>query len=91
MILSKEEKFQEDILKKLGEHEIYPFSTIFTYEGGDPGGLLSITFYLEQDLDEVLNLLEYSTQCDKSGYTIFRESNTLILTGIALIQLYTKI
>ena len=88
---SKEEQFQEAVRNKLQEYDIFPFSVIFTYLGGNSDGLLSITFYIPHELDELLEKLNYKTQCDKSGYLIFRDSNTLILTGLALIQLYTTL
>lgn len=86
-----EKEFQEKVIEKLLEHNISPFSVIFTYSGGDEDGILSITFYISEELDEVLDLLDYKTQCDKSGYAIMRESNTLLLSGVALINLYTRI
>lgn len=87
---SLEVKTQEEAICKLSSYEIYPFSVIFTYSGGIPDGLLSITFFLPTDIDKLLDILDYKSQCDKSGYFIIREYNTLILSGIALINFYTK-
>lgn len=81
---------QEEAIRKLSSYEIYPFSVIFTYSGGLEDGLLSMTFYLPQDIDRLLSILDYNSQCDKSGYYIIREYNTIILSGIALINFYTR-
>lgn len=83
-------KIQEEAISKLSSYEIYPFLVIFTYSGGISDGLLSMTFFLESDIDKLLNVLDYKNQCDKTGYFIVREYNTIILSGIALINFYTK-
>ena len=83
-------KIQEETICKLSSYEIYPFSVIFTYSGGISDGLLSITFFLDQDIDKLLDILDYPNQCDKSGYFIIREYSTVILSGIALINFYTR-
>lgn len=85
----REEQVQKIALQKLEEWELYPFSVICTFELGDGSGLLAITFYLESDLDELLDHLDYKSQCDKTGFFIRKSSNTVILTGMALLNLYT--
>ena len=87
---SLEVKTQEEAIRKLSSYEIYPFSIIFTYSGGISDGLLSMTFFLPTDIDKLLDILDYKSQCDKSGYIIIRDYNTIILSGIALINFYTK-
>ena len=82
-------KTQEEAIKKLTLLELYPFSVIFTYAGGIGDGLLSITFFSPKDIDRLLEVLDYQNQCDKTGYYIVREYNTIILSGIALINFYT--
>ena len=86
---SIEIKTQEEAIHKLSSYEIYPFSVIFTYSGGISDGLLSITFFFDSDMDSLLDILDYKNQCDKSGYYIVKEYNTLILSGIALLNFYT--
>ena len=87
---NREERFQEAVIRFLGEHDIYPFSVTYTYEVGPDGvGLLSITMYVKADYDNLLDLLDYKSQCDKSGYIVFPDTNTIILQGIALANLYT--
>lgn len=82
-------KIQEDVILKLSSYDIYPFSVIFTYSGGISDGLLSITFFSNSDIDNLLKILNYENQCDKAGYYIIKDYNTLILSGIALINFYT--
>lgn len=86
---SIEEKIQEEAIRKLSSHDLYPFSVIFTYSGGISDGLLSITFFSPQDIDKILEILDYQSQCDKSGYFIVNEFNTIVLSGLALINFYT--
>ncbi len=87
--MSQEEEIQENIIKKLQDRDLTPFSVIFSYEAGDSGGMLSITFHFKQELDELLRILKYNSQCDKSGWLIIEKTNTLVLTGIALLHTYT--
>jgi hypothetical protein len=91
MKTQREIEIQESVIKTLTNFEIYPFSVIFTYSGGINSGLLSITFFLKDDIHKLLDLLEYKTQCDKSGYTILEETNTILLSDMALINLYTRL
>lgn len=77
---------EEKTVKFLGEHNIYPFSVFFTDVIGS--GALSITFFIEEDLEEFLDLLEYKNLCDTSGYDIFPEDRTVVLTGQGLMKYY---
>lgn len=88
---SIEERTQEDAISKLSSYELYPFSVVFTYSGGVSDGLLSITFFSPQDITRLLDILNYKSQCDKSGYFIVEEYNTIILSGIALLNFYTQV
>ena len=90
MNLNKEIEIQESVIEFLGKNDISPFSVIFTYCLND-GGTLSITFWINSDIDEFLDHIEYKTICDKSGYLILRDNNTVIISGFALIDFYTKI
>lgn len=86
----KEITIQENIYKRLVDLELYPYSVIFTYAIGN-NGLLSVSFYRIEQLNELLEKLDYKSQCDKTGYIIVEESATIILSGIALIKFYTEI
>lgn len=79
--MKKEIEIQESVRKYLEDREIYPFSVIFTNEFN---GILSITLYTIDDLNEILDTLGYKSMCDKSGFTI--EKNTLLLSGMALMS-----
>ena len=57
----------------------------------DGSGLLAITFYLKEDVEEFLDKLDYKSQCDKTGFYVIEETNTIILTGMPLINLYANI
>ena len=87
--MNQEELIQENIIGKLQSRDLNPFSVIFSYEAGDPGGMLSITFYLKEELTELLGILKYRSQCDKSGWEIIEKTNTVIFTGIALLHVYS--
>ena len=77
---------EEKTIKFLGEHNIYPFSVFFTDVIGS--GALSITFYIEDDLEEFLDILGYKSLCDTSGYNVFPEDRTILLTGQGLMNYY---
>ena len=62
---------QDSIMTALNNLEIYPYSVIFTY-CINPNGLLAITFYLPDDIDYFLKIL--------------RETNTIIITGMSLLN-----
>lgn len=80
----REIEIQESILRGLEKLKIYPFSVFFTDALELRDSTLSITLYVKEDLDELLEILNYKNQCDKSGYKIFEETNTICLSGIAL-------
>lgn len=79
-------EIEEKTVKFLENHDIYPFSVFFTDVIGS--GALSITFYIEEDLNEFLNILDYKNLCDTSGYDIFPEDRTVVLTGQGLMKYY---
>ena len=85
----KEEKIHQIIEEGLEKHSLNPESVVFTFCIGE--GVLAITFYIHEDLKELLELLSWSSQCDKRGYLILNDTNTIILSGIALINLYSVI
>lgn len=87
----KEIEIQERIIEKLQSKDISPFSVIFSYESGNSDGMLGITFYLREDLLEVLDILNYKNQCDKTGWVINEKENTLIVTDLALLHVCTTL
>lgn len=85
--MTKEIIVQERVTKWLEEKETYPFNVTYTRAlGSGNEGLLSITFFMRDDLEEFLDLIDYKTTCDKAGYIILEDSNTVILVGLALIR-----
>lgn len=86
----KELDIENIFIKELDKLGICPFSIIFTYAGPNDG-TLSITMYLKSDVKELLKYLDYYNRCDKSGYLINEDRNTVVIYGMALIDLYTKL
>lgn len=86
----KEIEYQEAVLQALLGHNLFPASVICTY-ALDHSGILAVTFYMRTDLDELLDFLDYKSQCDRSGYLVLAENNTVILSGIGLVNLYTRL
>ena len=81
-----EEAVQEGATKVLEELGIFPSSVIFTYK--IDGGALCITLLFKHVLDQLLEELHYHEQCDKSGFHIIPETNTVILSKLALSNFY---
>lgn len=77
---------EEKTINFLENHNIYPYSVFFTDIIGT--GALSITFYIEDDLNDFLDILEYKNLCDTTGYDVFPETRTVILTGQGLMKYY---
>ena len=65
-MVPREVEIQELATKWLLERDISPESVTLSYKYFD--GLLAITFYLESDLDEFLDLVDYKYSCDKTGF-----------------------
>lgn len=83
--MKHEVEVQERVIRWLEEKETYPFNVTYTKAlGSGKEGVLSITFFMREDLEEFLDLIDYGTTCDKSGYIILEETNTIILIGLAL-------
>jgi len=79
-------EIEEKTIKFLENHNIYPYSVFFTDIIGT--GALSITFYIDDDLNDFLNILDYKNLCDTTGYDIFLENRTVVLTGRGLMKYY---
>lgn len=90
MIGDKEKEVQEKVIDFLGKLNIMPFSVVFTY-GLEDGGTLSITFWIKNEINELLERIDYNSICDKTGYLILEENNTILISGFALMDFYSKI
>lgn len=85
-------KLQSYIKDWLERKDIIVFSVYITLEVPMySNGLCSISFYEREQLQDFLSLMEYSVQCNKSDYTIIEDSNTILLSGLALVKLYNGI
>ena len=73
------ERYVSDVLSET--YDISPFSVIYTECKGI--SILSITLFGREDLKELLDLLGYKRLCDKTGFSIFNDKNTVILTQMA--------
>lgn len=85
----REIELQDAITEFLTEHNIFPFSVTVSYS--IDSGVLGITFYFIQDLKDFLSLMGYEYLCDKSGYTILENTNTVLISGLPLVKLYTEL
>lgn len=85
----REIELQERTINFLTEHEIFPFSVTVSY--AIDSGILGITFYFDTDLKDFLKLMRYDVLCDKSGYTILENTNTVLISGLPLVKLYTEL
>ena len=86
-MIPREIELQESVTSWLLEHDISPASVTLSYKFFD--GILAVTFYFRQDLNEFLDLVDYKYSCDKSGYVILEDTNTVFLHGLPLVKLYT--
>ena len=71
----------ENIIKSYFiEKKIYPFSVLFS----EIEFFLKISFYLESDIEELKELIDYRSMCDKTGFLEFPSTNTIILKDMCL-------
>ena len=68
MKVPREIEIQDEIEKRLSSYDINPYSIICSF--AFDSGIVSITFYLNSDLLEFLDILDYKNQCDKIN-TVF--------------------
>ena len=61
---------------------IFPFSILYSK---DPQ-FLKIAVFLRDDIQELLDLTNYKNMCDNSGVLVFNETNTILFTGVSLID-----
>lgn len=67
---------------------ICPYEVIFVDQKTTSTSLLKISFWLEPEIDMIKDLIDYRSMCDKSGFMEFRETGTIVLRGIALLNFF---
>lgn len=86
-------EIQEAVTNLLISKNIYPMEVFYTFlssNSGEMNGTLGLTFFTWLDLEEVLDLIDYHSMCDKSGILVFKETNSIILTsGDAILTLWS--
>lgn len=90
----REIEIEETIQEVLVGRNLYPFSIFYTFLGDSDNfsGTLGISFYTRIDLEELLDILDYKSLCDKNGFIILEDSNTVIITrGESIMQLWSKL
>lgn len=68
-------EFQDAVVDFLGKYDIYPYSVTYTseYSRSNDGCIIGITTFIVEDLDMILDLLDYKSLCDKSGFFLYLE------------------
>lgn len=84
------EDIEESFYNYLESLEIYPANVTFTRDYNETL-LLSITTPLKEDLDQILDILDYNSFCDKKCFVVVKEYDTLILYGMALTNFLVKV
>lgn len=85
-------RLQTIVKNWLESKDIIAFSVYITLEVPQNNqGLCSISFYNSDQLHEFLDLIDYSVQCNKKDYIILEETDTVLLTGLALVRLYNSL
>ena len=66
----------------LVSHNIYPYSVLYIKDHG----ILKISFYLQTDIPEFLEITGYSKVCDNFGYKEYQD-NTILVFGPFLFKI----
>lgn len=87
-------QIQSAIESKLISLEIFPLNVFYSYTSwsDEINGTLGISFSNEFNLEQFLELMEYKSLCDKSGFVVIPESNSVLITnGATILQLWSLI
>lgn len=76
------ETVEKLIKEKLIALDLDPYSVF--YSKAINGGIMSITFHINEILKLFLKEIDYNSKCDKSGYEIYDDTNTVIMNREAL-------
>lgn len=91
-MIPKQIELEEAVTSALVSKNICPLNVFYTFisSPGEMNGTLGLTFFTWLDLEEVLEMIDYKSLCDKSGVIVLKETNTLILTsGDAILTLWS--
>ena len=61
---------------------IFQFSILYSKDHQ----FIKIYVYIRDDIKELLDLTNYKNMCDNSGVLVFNETNTILFTGVSLID-----
>lgn len=92
-MIPRQIELQESITSALVSRNICPLNVFYTNisSPGEMNGTLGLTFFTWLDLEEVLDLIDYNSLCDKSGVLVFKDTNSLILTsGDSILNLWSN-
>lgn len=87
---TRELSVQEGVMAGLEKFDLFPMSCVFTY-AISKDGLLSLSFFMKENLESFLKIINYDNLCDRSEVVIFEPEFTVILSGNALINLINKL
>ncbi len=91
-IIPKEYIIQDTIRRELEKRiEVYPFDILYVDQKDNSQALLKLSFWVEEDIDEIKKLINYSSLCDKTGFLEIRETTTIIIRGYALLNFLRSI
>lgn len=60
----------------LVSYNIYPFSVLYIKELR----ILKISFFLNDDISEFLDISGFKNMCDNFGYKLYSETNTILIS-----------
>lgn len=83
-------KLQKTVEDWLSEKGLWAFSVFYTGATKKLPALLKVSFFIPQEVDEFLGYLQYSVLADKSGIEVYRETRTILLSGLGL-RLFFKV
>ena len=78
---------EKEIEEWLVSKNIYPFSILYSKNPQ----FLKISFYIDQDIKDLLNEIEYESICDTSGIQIFKETKTILFNNSGLLNLFRHV
>ena len=68
------------------KYELYPYEIIYVNHQQGSLALLKITVWIKEDVTTIKDILNLDSLCDKSGFLEFKETNTVIIRGYALLN-----